>query len=76
MLDRNKIKKMANILDNKDVEEMTKKELIELVETLTDGFIVVYNDNVTLSQILHNLRGSLDDIDYNISQLIDDIDSL
>lgn len=67
---------MRYMTESKEVEEMTKKELIELVDIITIGFIEVYNDNIILAQTIDSVRHSLDDIDYDISQLINDIDSL
>ena len=70
MLDRNKIRKMRFITDSKKVEEMTKKELIELVEIITDGFIEVYNDNITLSNIIHDLCAPLYEISFTATHAI------
>lgn len=47
---------------------MTKKELIELVEIIIDGFIELYNDNVTLSNILHELWTPLYEISFTVAK--------
>lgn len=68
MLNKKQIIKMINIIDNKSVKEMTKKELIELVEIISDGFIEVYNDNITLSNILADLRTPLYELSFSVAK--------
>lgn len=75
MLDRNKIRKMRYVIDSKKVEEMTKKELIELIEIITDGFIEVYNDNIILSRTLHDLWTPLYEISFTATQVISKLKS-
>lgn len=70
MINKKQIMKMIKNTDSKSVEEMTKKELIELVEIITDAFIEVYNDNITLSDILHDLWTPLYEISFTVTEAI------
>lgn len=70
MIDRKKILNLVNLTYSKGVEEMTKKELIQLIEVLTDGFMEVFNDNITLSNILHDLWTPLYEISFTATQAI------
>lgn len=62
MLDRNRIIEIKRIMDEKEVDEMTKQELIELLDIVTDVLIEVYNDNIILAKTLHNIRTPLNEI--------------
>lgn len=75
MFDREKILKLVLLTQSKDVEEMTKKELIHLTEVLTDGFIDVYNDNVALANTLHDLWTPLYEISFTAAQAISKLKS-
>lgn len=75
MIDRKKILNLVNLTYSKDVEEMTKKEMIQLVEVLIEGFIDVYNDNVTLSDTLHDLWTPLYEISFTATQAISKLKS-
>jgi hypothetical protein len=66
MIDKNKLRKVICATESKKLEEMTKKELVELVEVITDGFIETFNDNVVLSSMLKDLQKQIDEIKFTI----------